>query len=189
MWFSFLLQGLDPKYVLNTSSTFSYSKTCRETTIPVLPDNTGPVIDSRGSCVPHSLDSIVLDHKSFMEAGGDLKSAKWVLFSSGLMYIHITLASESPYILLRNSRSPLRYNFIVLILSSVLFSSLQFQCTTLLTSASLASSLGCNNVYHAQWLHRCFFYMMHIAPIHHAATVAPFYRQALMSAHSGREDM
>ena len=49
--------------------------------MPVLPDKTGPVIDSRGSCVPHSLDSIALDHRSFMEAGGDLKSAKRVLFS------------------------------------------------------------------------------------------------------------
>ena len=33
-------------------NTISYSKTCRETTMPVLPDNTGSVIDSRGSCVP-----------------------------------------------------------------------------------------------------------------------------------------
>ena len=43
--------------------------------MPVLPDNTGPFIDSRGSCVPHSLDSIVLDpaQKFCMEAGGDLK--------------------------------------------------------------------------------------------------------------------
>ena len=78
--------------------------------MPVLPDNTGPFIDSRGSCVPHSLDCIVLDHRSFMEAGGGLKRAKRVLFSSGLC-IQIPLASESPYILLRNSRSSVRYNF------------------------------------------------------------------------------
>ena len=52
-----------------------------------------------------------------MEAGGDLKRAKLVLFSSGLMYSH------------------------------------------------------------------------NIAPIYHAATVAQFYRQALMSAYSGSEDM
>ena len=56
--------------------------------MPVLPDNTGPVIYSRGSCVPHSLDSIVLDHRSFMEARGNLKRAKGFLFSSGLMYSH-----------------------------------------------------------------------------------------------------
>ena len=56
--------------------------------MPVWPVNTGPVIDSRGSCVLHSLDSIVLDHRSFMEFGGDLKRAKRVLFSSGLMYSH-----------------------------------------------------------------------------------------------------
>ena len=53
--------------------------------MPVWPVNTGPVIDSRGSCVLHSLDSIVLDHRSFMEVGGDMKRAKRVLFSSGLM--------------------------------------------------------------------------------------------------------
>ena len=58
--------------------------------MPVLPDNTGPVIDSRGSCVPHSLDSIGLDHKSFMEPRGDVKRAKRVLLSSGLMYSHST---------------------------------------------------------------------------------------------------
>ena len=63
--------------------------------MPVLPDNTGPVIDSRGSCVPLSLDSIVLDHRSFMEAGGDLKRAKQVLFSSWLMYSHTTCIRES----------------------------------------------------------------------------------------------
>ena len=63
--------------------------------MPVLHDNTGPVIDSRGSCVSHSLVSVVLDHRSFTEFGGDLKRAKWVLFSSGLMHSH-TLASESP---------------------------------------------------------------------------------------------
>ena len=62
----------------------------------VLPDNTEPVIDNRGSCVPHCLDSIVLDRRSVMEAGGDLKRAKRVLFSSGLMYSH----TESRYILL-----------------------------------------------------------------------------------------
>ena len=56
----------------------------------VFPDNTGPVIDSRVFCVPHSLDSIVLDHRTFMKAGGDLKRAKRVLFSSGLMYSHTT---------------------------------------------------------------------------------------------------
>ena len=66
-----------------------------ETTMPVLPDNTGPVIDSRGFCVPHSLDSIVLDHRSFMEAEGDLKRAKQVLFSNGLMYSHTTCIRES----------------------------------------------------------------------------------------------
>ena len=50
--------------------------------MPVLPDNTGPVIDSRvfqDSCVSHSLDSIILDHISFMyimKLGGDLKRAK-----------------------------------------------------------------------------------------------------------------
>ena len=60
--------------------------------MPVLPDKTGPVI---GSCVPHSLDSIALDHRSFMEAGGDLKSAKRVLFSCGLMYSHTTCIRES----------------------------------------------------------------------------------------------
>ena len=65
--------------------------------MPVLPDNTEPVIDSRGSCVPHCLDSIVLDRRTVMEAGGDLKRAKRVLFSSGLMQSHM----ESPYILLR----------------------------------------------------------------------------------------
>ena len=45
---------------------FSYSK-CREITIPVLSDNNGPVIDI-GLFVFHCTD-----HKSFMEAGGDLK--------------------------------------------------------------------------------------------------------------------
>ena len=35
------------------SEYFIIFKTCRETTMPVLPDHTGPVIDSRGSCVPH----------------------------------------------------------------------------------------------------------------------------------------
>ena len=74
--------------------------------MPVLPDNTGSVIDSRGSCVPHSLDSIVLDHRSFMEAGGNLKRAKlkWA-------YVFTYMYRESIYILLRNSRSPVRYNF------------------------------------------------------------------------------
>ena len=84
-------------------NTFPYSKTCSgETTMPVWPDNTGLVIDSRDSCVPHSLDSIVLDHRYFVEAGGDLIRAKQVLFSSGLS-IHIPLASESLYMSLRNS--------------------------------------------------------------------------------------
>ena len=66
----------------------------RETTMPVLPDDTESVIDSRGSCVSHSLDSIVLDHRSFMEAGGDLKRTKRVLFSSGLMYSHKDLTNR-----------------------------------------------------------------------------------------------
>ena len=30
-------------------------------------------VDRRGSCVPRSLDSIILDHQSFIEAGGNLK--------------------------------------------------------------------------------------------------------------------
>ena len=55
--------------------------------MPVLPDNTEPVIDSGGSCVPHCLDSIVLDHRSVMKAGGDLKRAKRVLFSSARAYV------------------------------------------------------------------------------------------------------
>ena len=62
--------------------------------MPVLPDDTESVIDSRGSCVSHSLDSIVLDHRSFMEAGGDLKRTKRVLFSSGLMYSHKDLTKK-----------------------------------------------------------------------------------------------
>ena len=61
--------------------------------MPVFPDNTGPFIDSRGSCV--SLDSIVFDHRSCMEAGGDLKRANQVLFSSGLMYSYTTCIRES----------------------------------------------------------------------------------------------
>ena len=42
--------------------------------------------------VSHSLDSIVLDHRSFVEARGDLKRAKGVLFSSGphTESIHLT---------------------------------------------------------------------------------------------------
>ena len=63
--------------------------------MPVLPDNTGPFIDSRGFCVPHYLDSFVLDHTSFMKAGGDLKRAKLVLFSSGLMYSYTICIRES----------------------------------------------------------------------------------------------
>ena len=63
--------------------------------MPVLSDNTGPVIDSRGSCVLYSLDSTVLDHKSFMETGYDVKRAKRVLFSSGLMHSHTTCIRES----------------------------------------------------------------------------------------------
>ena len=48
---------------------------------------------------PHSLDSIVIDHRSFMEARGDLKRANQVYCSQvGLcIHVHIPLASESPY--------------------------------------------------------------------------------------------
>ena len=63
--------------------------------MPVLSDNTGPVIDSRGSCVLYSFDSTVLYPKSFMETGYDVKRAKWVLFSSGLMHSHTTCIRES----------------------------------------------------------------------------------------------
>ena len=71
----------------------------------VLPDNTGPVIDSRGSCVLHSLDSIVRDQKGFMKAGGDLKRAKRYCSQLVLMVftyrlytmqrVHIHLAKNS----------------------------------------------------------------------------------------------
>eukprot|EP00731_Ephydatia_muelleri_P033241 Em0026g61a len=40
-------------------------------------DQLGMSVDRRGSCVPRSLDSIILDHQSFIEAGGNLKRAKW----------------------------------------------------------------------------------------------------------------
>eukprot|EP00731_Ephydatia_muelleri_P022828 Em0015g411a len=40
-------------------------------------DQLGMSVDRRGSCVPCSLDSIILDHQSFIEAGGNLKRAKW----------------------------------------------------------------------------------------------------------------
>ena len=96
--------------------------------MPVLPDNTGSVIDSRGSCVLHSLDSIVLDHRSFIhEAGGDLKRAKGVLFSSGLCNhiesIHLTkklkVTSKMPF----QSVDPLN-------IINILFSSLQLHQTS-----------------------------------------------------------
>ena len=54
--------------------------------MPVLPDNTGPVIDSRGSCVP--IPWIPL----FMEAGGDLKRAKlkWAYVLTYMQRVHIS---------------------------------------------------------------------------------------------------
>ena len=74
--------------------------------MPVLPDNTGSVIDSRGSCVPHSLDSIVLDHRSFMEAGGNLKRAKlkWAYVFTYMYRVHIHLTKKLKV-------TSLRYNF------------------------------------------------------------------------------
>ena len=98
MWFSSLLQGLDPKYILSTPpppppppppvNTSSYSKPVGKQTCLFCLITLGQLFIVGGSFVPHSLDSIVLDHRSFMEARGDLKRAKWVLFSSGLMYSH-----------------------------------------------------------------------------------------------------
>ena len=35
------------------------------------------LVDSMGSCVPRSVGSIVLDHQSFVETGGNLKRARW----------------------------------------------------------------------------------------------------------------
>ena len=117
--------------------------------MPVLPDNTGPVIDSRGSCVPRSLDSIVLDHISFLEAGGYLKRAKlkWAYVFTYLS-IHLTNKLKVTSKIQFQSVGPLNKH-------SLQFSSVasSIQCTTLLISESLASSLDCNNVYHAQWPH------------------------------------
>ena len=85
MWFSFLIHGLDPKSVLPPplppSEYFVIFQNLQgNNPLLFLPDNSGPVIDSRRSCVPHSLNSIILDHRYFVEAGGDLIRAKQVLF-------------------------------------------------------------------------------------------------------------
>ena len=93
MWFSSMLQGLyvlsilpppspPPPPPVNTPKPVG-KQPCLFCLITL-----GQLLIVGGSCVPHSLDSIVLDHRSFMEARGDLKRAKWVLFSSGLMYSH-----------------------------------------------------------------------------------------------------
>ena len=96
--------------------------------MPVLSDNTGPVIDSRGSCVLHSLDSTVLDHTSFMETGGDVKRAKLVLFSSGLMHSHTICIRESIHLtkkLIVNSKIQFQS---VDPLNKIIFSSVLFCC-------------------------------------------------------------
>ena len=83
----------------------------------VLPDKTGPVIDSRGSFVPHSLDSIVLDQKGVMKAGGNLKRAKRYCSQLVLMVftyrlytmqrVHIHLTTEKLNMNIRDASPPL----------------------------------------------------------------------------------
>ena len=93
-----------------------------------------------------------------------------VLFSSGFMYSHTTCIRESIHLTKKlkvtskiqfQSAGPLNK-------INILFSSLPLHQASSAPPywlvVSLASSLDCNNVCHAQWPHWCFFYMMQIAP-------------------------